>query len=355
MNETRRNLYVGLFVLVGLGALGTLVVLFGQGRFWVTLHEAYTLQIQFEKAAGIKEGTQLTVGGKPIGHVRSVDFADQDTLQGGVIVTVLLDAGRQLRRGAWARTIEPGLGMGRPPIEVYPGPPSETLLESGSIIRGEIRSAVDSLLPAELVANVSRSTTQIGDAAQALTPVLRDLHGMLERRSPDAVDQPGGPTGNMSSAITRFDDTLRHFNDVFGDPEVKVQLVEAVQNLHAMSVDGRKLIKDLGALRQDFGQLAEESRGFVTQAQQSLVNVEGQVTDVAQTSQEALQMASRLLTNLNTLAERIQSGEGTIGRVINDGRLYDSLVLTFERLALASEEMRLLLKDWKEGKIRVGL
>ena len=53
-------------------------------------------------------------------------------------------------------------------------------------------------------------------------------------------------------------------------------------------------------------------------------------------------------------ADAISEGQGTLGRLVHDPKLYDALVLTAERLAKAVEEFRLLVEDWQKGKLRVG-
>ena len=57
---------------------------------------------------------------------------------------------------------------------------------------------------------------------------------------------------------------------------------------------------------------------------------------------------------INSLMEKVDRGEGTLGRLFLDDELYESLVLSFRRLGETVEEFRLLVKDWQKGKIRVG-
>ena len=64
MSETRRNLWVGSFVLFGLAAFGILIVLFGKVPTWITRGDTYELAIHFEFVSGIREGTLVTLGGK---------------------------------------------------------------------------------------------------------------------------------------------------------------------------------------------------------------------------------------------------------------------------------------------------
>lgn len=351
MNETRRNVVVGAFVLVGLVALGTLIVLFSQERVWALSRPAYTLWIHFDQAAGIRPGTQVTVHGIPVGNVRRVTFVDSQNLSAGVKVEVAFDEGYRFREGTRAYTSQPGLGMGRPPISIEPGPPDAPLLASGATIPGEIYGAVESLFPQEIVETFTRSADQIARAAEALTPVLDDLHVLLQPRTPDEVDRPGGPPGNLSSAMARLDASLRHFNEVLGDPQVRSQLREMVANLHAASGDARVAVADLRKTAGRFDALTTDAQALIDQTQTAVRNADQNVTRVARKLEENLDTASGFLRELHVASQKLNRGEGTLGRLLNDEKLYDAAVLTFGRLGEVLTEFQALIRQWREKGI----
>ncbi len=354
MNELRRNTLVGLFVLVGLGSLATLIVLFGQHAAWLTRREAYQIEMRFTSAAGIRPGTVVTIGGIDVGRVTDVDFVDRTRFADGVKVMVAFESAVQLRRGSRARTSEPGMGMGRPPILVDPGPPDEDLLASGEVIYGEITNMVESLIPPALVSSFDRTRQRIEDAAAALTPVLEDMHDLMQRREMIAVDSPGGPPGNLSTAMARLDSALRHFNEVLGDPQVQSHLKGAITNVSVMSEDGKAMFADLRQAAADARQITADAKELVGSAQGMVRNVDDSVQRVSRKLLDDLDSVATLLAKLNQLADSIGRGEGTVGQLMKDPRLYDAMVLTFQRLAETVQEFKLLVQEWQKGKIRVG-
>jgi phospholipid/cholesterol/gamma-HCH transport system substrate-binding protein len=354
MQEMRRNFIVGVFVLAGLIALAVLIILFGRIPAWGAGRQ-FTLDIRFERATGIREGTQATVGGIEVGRVLGVNFADPRTFEGGVVVRVGFNRAVELHRGTRAATVEPGLGMGRPPIRILPGPHDEPLLESGAVIPGQISSAVEQIIPKEIVSVMSKSATQIGTAAEALTPVLNDLQELLEPRSTEAADRPGGPPGNLSTAVARLDSSLRHFNDVLGDPQVRSHFRESIENLHKITEDGKGMVADLQTGAANFKDVTAQAKELAGQMQTTVGNVDRRVDEVGRAVMQNLDLAAGLFQQMNETATQINNGEGTIGRFVTDPRLYESMVLTFRRLAEATEELRLLIKEWQQGKIRVAL
>lgn len=353
MQETRQNLLIGLFVLCGLAALGTLIVLFGQGPTALLGGEGMPLDIHFKSASGIRAGNQVTVGGIEVGRVRDVQFIDPRRYDVGVKVVVVIDTGYQIPHGSRAITTEPVLGQGRPPIEIIPGS-ANTFLAAGSSIPGEVRSALDAFLPRQILSTLDKTATHIGEAAAALTPVLEDLHEVLVKRGPGEVDRPGGLQGNLSSAAARFDSALKHFNEVLGDPQTQSQLKEAIANLHIMTEDGKVVFADLKAASQEVREVAGEAKALVADARSSLQRVEGEVAATARDFRSTLDRGSRLLDSIHEITAVINRGEGTIGRLVYDGKLYEALVLTAERLGQTVEEARLLIKDWQKGRVRVA-
>lgn len=357
MNEMRRNILVGLFVLGGLAAMGVLIVLFGQDSTWGMSRQAYELNIRFEQATGIRSGTLVTVGGIGVGRVREARFVNPERVDQGVNVSVVFDAQYRdvrLHAGTRAATIEPGMGMGRPPIELIPGPAEGPILESGAVITGRMSSAVETLIPPTIVATFDKTATQLGEAAAALTPVLRDMHEMLQPREAAAVDRQDGPPGNLSSAMARFDTALRNINTVIGDSNTQNHLKGSVDNIYAMTEDGKQLATDLKAAAADAKQVVAEMKTLMTKGQQTLDSVSANTDKVARALITNLDSMSSMLTELNAIAQAANRGEGSLGKFVRDDRLYESMVLTFRRLSETAEEMKALVKDWQQGKIRVS-
>lgn len=356
MRETRRNLLVGLFVLAGLGALGALVVLFGEDPTAFSGRDRYTLIARFQVATGIRPGTLVTVGGITVARVLNVEFRDRARFDAGINVALVFEAGYQIPEGAIARTTEPGLGMGRPPIVLeLPSDADAPMLASGSTIPGELVPAMEALFPSSVRVNFENTAMQIGRAAAALTPVLEDMHVLLQQFDLTLVDQPGGPQGNLATAMTRLDGALKHFNDVLGDPNVQSQLRGAVADLGATSADARLAAADLRAVAAQSRQVATDAQALLVRAEGTLDNLDENVREVAVGSTRALNQASEALTEVTRLGQRVNAGEGTIGKLLTDDRLFESMVLTFRRLAETAEEFRLLIKEWQKGRIRVAL
>ena len=356
MKQSRESFWVGLFVLVGLAALVVLVVLFGRTGGLLRKPEGYSLNIRFERATGIRESSIVTVGGIPVGRVWKVGFVNPDKFEAGVNVQIVFDKPEfRFHEHTRARTSEPGLGEGRPPIVLIPGPSEGPVLASGTVIPGEIGSAMESLIPPEIVSNFDRARQKIEDAAAALTPVLDDLHQILQPRHAAEVDAIGGPPGNLFSTVERLDAAMKHWNDVLGNPETKSNLRTSIDNFYKMTEDGKVMVAEMKSAAADARSVVDGAKDLLKNTNDAVARIDGNVDRVSRQLIAVLEITSSTLTHMNTLMARTDKGEGTIGRLFGDERLYESMVLTFRRLAEATEEFRALVKEWQQGKIRVAL
>jgi len=355
MRENRRNVLVGIFVLVAFVALGILIVLFGQAPTWMLRGRTYPLVIHFESVSGVRSGTPVTMFGKSIGTVGAVEFRDMSDFSKGVQVTVEIDDEFKLPRDSRAETYAAGLlAGGRPPIVIIPGPPGQGAVPAGGTLPGVTRGALETIFPMTVVDTFDSTAIRIGLAAEKLTPVLEDLHELMRARTPAEVDQVGGPPGNLASAISRLDSSLHHFNVVLGDPETQSHFKEAVANFYAMSEDGKATMSDVRAITADAREVPGVVKEFIQTANDSVLRLDDRTERVARRLIETLDDTSSVLTQAKDVLAKVNAGQGTLGHLVGDNRLYESLVLTFQRLAETTEEARILIKDWQKGKVRVA-
>lgn len=357
MTESGRNFMVGAFVLVGLCVLAGLTVMIGRGPTWLTSGDSYPLRIKFRNASGVRAGNVVTVGGISVGRVSSVDFLVPGEFDAGVVVTVTVKKRYPIPVDSTAITTEPVLGQGRPAIEIVPGtgPVADMDPTAPPMIEGRVRGAVEAVFPPRMVNTIEKATAQVGDAAEAMTPALRELEDIIKRRNPEDVDRPGGLQGNLSSVFARLDATLKHTNEVIGDPDVQTQIKQIVANTEAFTEDAKAAVADVRAAADDTKRFVSEAREFLKRADTTLTNADTQFTLVARDTREVLQRGSTFMDHLNDAGAKISRGEGTIGRLVMDDKLYEALVLSTQRLAQAIEDFRQLIADWQKGKIRVAL
>ena len=112
---------------------------------------------------------------------------------------------------------------------------------------------------------------------------------------------------------------------------------------------------DLQTAAADARELMADGRKMVARADETLTNLDHQVTDVSRATLDGLDRADRFLDYLNIVGEQVTSGKGNVGQLFMDNRLYESLLETTGRLRLAIDEFRGLIAEWQKHGMKTTL
>ena len=70
---------------------------------------------------------------------------------------------------------------------------------------------------------------------------------------------------------------------------------------------------------------------------------------------DRLLQVSKLLTQFQSIAGKIDEGKGTAGKLVNDEKLYENLVNTSRELNLTITDLKLLVKQWTDEGVYIKL
>ncbi|MCK6457516.1 MAG: MlaD family protein [Phycisphaerae bacterium] len=362
MNETRQNLIVGAFALVGLIVFGALIMMFGDVLTFVTTR-SYYVTVHFPKIAkAVRDGTSVTLNGKRIGQVVKVDFRTPDQPSEGLAVVVAVENRYSLPLEGTRATIETSImGFGRPSLQLMvdsASPDGRMHPKDGSaFITGYEIPMLDQIIKPETQQTLEVATKQIGDLAARLTPVVDDLHGLLQARSVEEVDSDATQrlTANLSTAVQRLDQALKAFNVVLADPTNQENLVASIANLRKITDNANLAMEDLKVFAKDARTLGGEVRQTNANLNTTLDSFRTSIDSSSRKFADTTDAAASLLRELNRTALLMNEGQGTAGLFLNDNRLYESMVLTFERLTKTLDEFRDVLVLAKKGELRYRL
>jgi phospholipid/cholesterol/gamma-HCH transport system substrate-binding protein len=133
MERTRVNVAVGIFVLLGILALGYLSIKLG--RVSLLGGGGYVVTVDFPGTGGLKSGSTVEIAGVEIGRVESISLVDYQAR-----VAIRINASVKLQEDAIASIKTKGL-IGEKYVRISPGA-SEKLIANGGKIR-EVEAPVD--------------------------------------------------------------------------------------------------------------------------------------------------------------------------------------------------------------------
>ena len=261
---------VGLLVIVG--SLVLLYMTFVVGKYEFGEKKGYALQAVFDSVAGLDTKAYVRMAGVKIGVVEKVELEDSRAL-----VTLRIDPGVRILRSSEAMVKTMGL-LGERYVEFVPSRTDES----------------------------RKSYYEAGERVQATV-------------SPSDVDKLINQLSSISDDVKQI---TASFRQVFGTERGEKSMEDILHDLRQTTAN----IKDFsGTLRSDGSELVTRLNELVA----SLNGVVGDNRDNLKVSMENIREASKsaelALASIENTTRKIERGEGTIGKLVNDDSMYTSI------------------------------
>ena len=343
-----RSIRVGLLIGVALFVLMLFVFFIGSEQKIFARKNEY--EVRLENVTGLAEGNPVKMSGVTIGVIRDIKLP-QDPKERMVNILLMIDRkfAERVRGDSRVRLKKLGLLTGDSFIDVTPGTPRFPPLEPGSIIPSQRQTDVEQLLSSgedlvdnfvqisyslkNILARIDRGEGLIGELTtapetkQRLTDtVLTTLnktnaalahmesgHGVLGKLIYDDAyaEQLTASLGTAASSLQSITGSVQKSFEtgegalpaLLNDVETKKKVTELVENLRATS-------NNLAT----FTASVQQGQGLVPR----LLNDK-------EYGDQALNEFGGLVKQLNEVVTKINTGQGTAGKLISDPALFESV------------------------------
>lgn len=255
----------------------------------------------YDQINGVQTASPVMMKGVKIGTVTGVQFDPQ--VSDKVVLQLTVKRTYRIPTDSEAKIFSDGL-MGSKAIEIIYGS-ADSYLKDGDTLRSSRNRDLMDMAGSEL----DFFKQKIAQVTADLSRTLENLNRLLENNE-----------GSISS-------TLTHLNDITGD---MADVLSAEKNNLRAAVD------NLASFSEMLGQNAPRIDSIVG----SVNRLTAQLSD-----EEFARRLTESVEGLNALMARIEGGEGTLARLLDDPALYDSLTV-------ASGNLAALLADLKEYPAR---
>jgi phospholipid/cholesterol/gamma-HCH transport system substrate-binding protein len=324
----RREVKVGLFVILGLGLAMLAIFIIGSSR---RLWEArVTYRTAFQDVAGLKPGAPVRMGGLDIGEVKRVGH-DGDVEDSRIFVTmsVVKKEAQRIRADTVAHVAGKGL-LGDKMIELSVGSPDLPHVAEGSLLPSEeptdVFSAANKVAEATVKAieRIEPLAQQLGDPkfAEDIRGSASDLHSIL-------------------GAVARGDGTIHR---LFYDPAEADQIREALANVNQTSARLNATLANVQDLTDHLrqgpgiahalvydGEISQNAAGAVHELHEDLRAIrEGNGLAHAllygdDPSQHVMANLNAMSDDLRTIVGNLKQGKGTLGALLVDPTVYEDI------------------------------
>ncbi|HDZ69218.1 MAG TPA: MCE family protein [Phycisphaerales bacterium] len=290
--QKKRNVIVGVFVVIGMCSLVWLIFKFGDLPVFVSRWKSFEVRVQFPTAPGVQENTPVRFCGYQIGRVVNIKPP-----------TIL----RNLKTDRWSYQTIAVINIDKEYDNVIPEDVEVKLMTRGlgsSYIEFKTR-------PFDVKEPQGKSLVE-GSLLQGST-------GMTSEFFPEESQK------KLEELVDGLRTFINNANDILGDKANKENFKTTLANMTEVTKQATKALKE-------FQELSTTGTATLKNAD---VRIEKFVTAMTGASEEL----SKTVAELRLILEKVNNGQGSLARLMNDGRLYENLLENSRQLQVLLQEL----------------
>lgn len=105
----------------------------------------------------------------------------------------------------------------------------------------------------------------------------------------------------------------------------------------------------------DVAQVIEDTHMMIKNADQAFISVQKFSETGSENLQDTAEKLGDALVGIEKVMTKINSGDGTVGRLVNDGLLYENLLDSSQQLQIALEQLKIAVAEMRENGIKIKL
>jgi phospholipid/cholesterol/gamma-HCH transport system substrate-binding protein len=311
---------VGVFVVVGICALVWLIFKFGDLPSVVTKMGSFEVFVQFPTAPGVQTDTPVRFCGYQIGRVTKVMAPEiREDMETGIkyyqtVVILSVDKSYvNIPSNVEVKLMTRGLGSSYIELKQTPGKPAEPRDPN----RPETVFLVDKIW-------------------------LQGSTGISSEFFPEESQK------KLDELVDGIIALIANANDIIGSPDNKENLQKILANLTETSEQAKETM-------QQAKQTIEEFRKFAITGTTILKNADAKAEELIVAMVDTSEEITKASAQLRLILEKINSGQGSAAKLINDGRFYESLLENTQQLQLLLDEIKSFVTQAREKGVPIKL
>ncbi|QVY67026.1 MlaD family protein [Polaribacter sp. Q13] len=252
-------------------------------------------KVEYSNIGGLTESSLVTINGLKVGKVVDIAFNKAADKKGELIVRFSIDKDFQFSKNSVVKIYSPS-PLGGSNLAIIPHYEGEDAV-SGDYLKGQIESSLFTSIGERL----DPIQAKLEDVMVSADSLFRNVNKVLDTNTQQS----------LKNSVTSLETTLK---------EVKKMMVSVNGMINATSSDLKESVKNTKTITANFAKVSDTL---------AKVNI-GEIMKKAEVS----------LNSVNKMLEGINTGKGTIGKLITDETMYTNL-------ENASKELEELLREMK--------
>jgi phospholipid/cholesterol/gamma-HCH transport system substrate-binding protein len=329
MSPYRRNVLVGVTVMGALCVLGWMILKFGGSVARPFAPPSIPVVFETDRADGVADGSAINYLGVETGHVTEVEIDPQSRQR--VVIRAVINTDPPLPanvRGVIKTSSL--LGSGANIALVTDGPPSNEKLARNQKIQARFVGYAE-LLPPEF--------SQLASELAATAKQFRDSNLVAD----------------LDAQVKNAGRVIDSMQQILGDPKTQEDLKASLANMRAVTESAKTLAAKLDKFADDLQKTNVEANAAIGDARAQITRAGNNVESLSRQMGERLTQIAKLLDQFQSVAEKIDKGQGSAGALVNDPRLYESLLDTSRELNATIKDFKRLVEQWEQEGVSFKL
>lgn len=253
-----------------------------------------TFYVEYDNVEGLPASAPVTINGFIVGKVNSITLQNSN---GKLIVELQIKGDFPISKSSVVDIYEPGL-IGGKQIQIIPNYQDKNIAQSGDKLQGSVKKGLTDLVGEKLAPLQEKIEKMIVNADL----LLNNMNDVLDAKTKE----------NLKSSIVNLNETLEQLKGVS-------KSANGLLASNKSKINGS--LTDMNKITSNFSKISD-----------SLSNVNFNKT---------VKNLDATLTNVNAIMNDVQSGKGTIGKMMKDETLYNNMGKTSKELELLLQDLRL--------------
>lgn len=250
----------------------------------------------YANVSGLQAAAPITINGVKVGTVETIDLKDST-----VVIDIAINRKYRIPKDSKAKIYSDGV-LGNKAVAIELGS-SAQMLQKGDTIASAVNRDLMDVAGSELEFFKQKLSTITED----LSVTLRNLNSLIENNSDDF----SATMSHLNSISASLDQVLtREKTDL-------VSIVNSLEQLARTLSDNSQHLENIMVNADSFSQQLEAAR----------------IDSLAASF-------NRTATQLSTMLEQVNSGQGSLGKLLTDQALYDNLTAASQNLSLLLEDLK---------------
>lgn len=257
------------------------------------LNDYKTFFVKYDNVEGLASTAPITINGLVVGQVSGIKLQPN----GEILVQLQIKNDFPFSKSSVVAIYEPGLIAGKQ-LQIIPNFKDNSVAVSGDTLTSSVKKGLTDLVSDKLAPLQQKIEKMIVNADLLLT----NLNEVLDTKSKE----------NLKNSISNLNKTIEGINSV-------------VDNTNSILLNNKgnidKTLTNLNKVSTDFSKISDSL---------SKANITKVVTNLEKT-----------LSNVDKIMNDVQSGKGSLGKMVKDDALYNNLEKTSKELELLLQDLRL--------------